>query len=261
MPPPPRSAPPPPESSDPASTGQWELPSIPSGSLDFGDSGATSDLSASMWSEDSTIYPPAAPPSAMSAQPSISSKPPPPAGVPRGPAPVPEAISKEKLLTLHASVGIYVADAAAALHERSKREAPESSSHEGFVSRALSMVHNASPPQGPGEYGFLIYARTAAQVTTDVGEIMPGDIAVIETAKLKGHKGLHTYSMNVGEGVPCVGIVSEFDSKKSKFKTLQAGQRGGQAIVESVSYRLEDLKSGTIKVSPAFRIVPGVVLD
>jgi hypothetical protein len=48
---------PPQESSDLAGSSQWELPSIPSGSLDLG----TGELSGSMWSEDSTAYPPAVP--------------------------------------------------------------------------------------------------------------------------------------------------------------------------------------------------------
>ncbi|KAH9985838.1 hypothetical protein BJV77DRAFT_1071221 [Russula vinacea] len=77
---------------------------------------------------------------------------------------------------------------------------------------------------------------------------MPGDVVVLDGAKLKGYKGLHTYSMSAGERAPCMGIVSEFDVKKLKLKALQASQRVGQATVESVSYRLDDLKSGTIKV-------------
>ncbi|KAI0278457.1 hypothetical protein BC826DRAFT_1113370 [Russula brevipes] len=64
----------PPESSDLAGTGQWELPSIPSGGLDLGHSIA--DLSGSMWSDDSTAYPPAS----LSPPP-----PPPPTGAPPQP--------------------------------------------------------------------------------------------------------------------------------------------------------------------------------
>jgi hypothetical protein len=59
-----RSAPPPPpsihETSNPSDSviSQWELPSIPTASLDF--SGNPPDLSLSTWSEDSTTYPPPA---------------------------------------------------------------------------------------------------------------------------------------------------------------------------------------------------------
>jgi hypothetical protein len=72
--PPTRSAPPPPppihETSNLSDsvTSQWELPSIPTASLDF--SGNTPDLSLSTWSEDSTTY---APPADVSTTPPGSS--------------------------------------------------------------------------------------------------------------------------------------------------------------------------------------------
>ncbi|KAH9168717.1 hypothetical protein EDB89DRAFT_1562439 [Lactarius sanguifluus] len=248
--PPPRSAPPVPESLEPASTGQWELPSIPSGSLDFGDSGATSDLSASRWSEDSTSYPSPAPRS--SAPPPA----PPPTAVPprlsveqpRAYAGVPARMSVDELRAVWGRVGVHVAEAAGALLERSKHKLVGNGSYEGFVAEALAEVPNALASYGPGEYGFLVYAQTAAQVHTRLADIMPGDVVVLDGARFKGHKGLHTYSMSAGESAPCMGVVSEFDPKKLKLRALQANQRVGQATVESVSYRLEDLKSGTIKV-------------
>ncbi|KAI0301130.1 hypothetical protein B0F90DRAFT_1668005 [Multifurca ochricompacta] len=249
-PPPPRTAPPPPESYDLAGTGQWELPSIPSGSLDLGDSGAISDLSASMWSEDSTAYPATAlSTSAPLAHPSTSA-PPQSVGQPRGPAGAgPGRMTADELRAVWGRVGVHVAEAASGLLERSKRTLVGNGSYEGFIAEALALVHNASPPNGPGEYGFLVYAQTAAQVHTRLADIMPGDVVVLENAKLKGHKGLHTYSMSAGESTPCMGIVSEFDAKKLKLRALQANQRVGQATVEAVSYRLEDLKGGTIKPS------------
>ncbi|KAH8989107.1 hypothetical protein EDB92DRAFT_1799831 [Lactarius akahatsu] len=248
--PPPRSAPPAPESLESASTGQWELPSIPSGSLDFGDSGATSDLSASRWSEDSTSYPLPAPRS--SAPPPA----PPPTAVPprlsgERPQPyagVPARMTVDELRAVWGRVGVHVAEAAGALLERSKHKLVGNGSYEGFVAEALAGVPNALASYGPGEYGFLVYAQTAAQVHTRLADIMPGDVVVLEGARFKGHKGLHTYSMSAGESAPCMGVVSEFDPKKLKLRALQANQRVGQATVESVSYRLEDLKSGTIKV-------------
>ena len=33
---------------------------------------------------------------------------------------------------------------------------------------------------------------------------MPGDV-VLDGAKLKGYKSLHTYRMSAGEGAPCMG--------------------------------------------------------
>ena len=217
---------PPRESSDLASSGQWELPSIPSGSLDLG----TGDLSGSMWSEDPTAYPAPAVPS----RPSMST--PPPALLvgqrPRTPAavPVPPQMTSDDLRALWGRVGIHVGEAASGLLERSKRTLVGNGSYEGFISEALAQVPNALPPQSPGEYGILIYAQTAAQVHTRVTDIMPGDVVVLDAAKLKGHKGLHSYSMSAGENAPCMGVVSEFDVKKLKLKALQANKRVGQVV-------------------------------
>ena len=230
--PPPRTAPPVPELSESVvATGPWELPSIPSSSLEFGDGGATSDLSASMWSEDSTAYPSTAP--RGSAPPTA----PPPAVPPRlsleQPRPLasaPARMTVDELRTVWGRVGFHVAEAAGALLERSKHKLVGNGSYEGFVAEALAEVPNASAAQGPGEYGFLVYAQTAAQVHTRLADIMPGDVVVLEGAKFKGHKGLHSYSMSAGESAPCMGVVSEFDPKKLKLRALQANKRVGQAV-------------------------------
>jgi hypothetical protein len=224
--PPPRSAPPAPDLTESVVASQWELPSIPSSSLEFGDSGATSDLSASMWSEDSTAYPPPAAP--RSAPPTA----PPPAVPPRLSLeqPRPARLSVDELRTVWGRVGVHVAEAAGALLERSKHQLVGNGSYEGFVAEALAEVPNASAAQGPGEYGFLVYAQTAAQVHTRLADIMPGDVVVLESAKFKGHKGLHSYNMSAGVSAPCMGVVSEFDPKKLKLRALQANKRVGQAV-------------------------------
>lgn len=235
-----------------ASTGQWELPSIPSGSLDLGlgDSGMTSDHSASRWSEDSTAYPPAA--AAAAAQLSAASPPP---GAPPRPAQgvgqgqpraststaaaaavgAPVRPTTEELRGVWYRVGVHVAEAALALLERSKRTLVGNGSYESFIAEAMAQVPNASPPSNPGEYGLLIYAQTGAQVHTRLTDIMPGDVVVLEGAKLKGHKGLSAYSVSVGgEGTPCMGVVSQFDARKLKLKALQANQKVGQAVSENL---------------------------
>jgi myosin tail region-interacting protein MTI1 len=241
-PPPPRAAPPPPELSDSAGAGgsgigQWELPSIPSGSLDFGDSiGIANDLSASMWSEDSTAYPP----TATTVTAPSSAPPPPPTSIPphsvqpRAPVGPPARMTADELRAAWERVGQYVADSASGLLERSKRTLVGNGSYEGFVAEALAQVPNASPPHAPGEYGFLVYAQTGAQVHTRLADIMPGDVIVLRGARLKGHKGLQSYNMSAGESTPCVGVVSDFDAKKVKLKALQANQRVGQTVRTNV---------------------------
>jgi myosin tail region-interacting protein MTI1 len=214
---------------------------IPSGSLDFGDSsGAMSDLSASMWSEDSTAYPSPPPSSAPppTAPPTVI---PPPHSVtaaqPRASVVgAPVRMTVDELRAVWERVGMYVAEAASGLLERSKRTLVGNGSYEGFVAEALAQVPNASPPHASGEYGFLVYAQTGAQVHTRLADIMPGDVVVLRSAKLKGHKGLQSYSMSTGEGTPCVGVVSEFDAKKLKLRALQANQRVGQAVRTALGF-------------------------
>jgi myosin tail region-interacting protein MTI1 len=193
-----RSVHPPQESSGPAGRGQRELPSISSGLPDLG----TGELSGSMWSKGSTAYPPAVP-----SRLSISTPPPPLTGVARqrpvgqrsrAPAAVPTQMTSDDLCALWGRVGVYVGEAASRLLERSKRTLVGNGSYEGFIAEALALVPNALPPQSPGEYGILIYAQTAWQVHTRVADILSGDVVVLDAAKLKGHKGLHTYSLSAG---------------------------------------------------------------
>jgi hypothetical protein len=78
-----------------------------------------------------------------------------------------------------------------------------------------------------------------------------GDIAAFYDAKLKGKKGLSSYTQNVGSvEEPLVGIVSESETKKHKLRVLQV-ERG---VPEEVSYRCDDLKSGRVVVSPFSRL-------
>ena len=208
------------EPSDLAATGQWEHPSFSSGSLNLHDSG---DLSASRWSEDSTTYPPAAPP--------LAPHPPPASGQHRAaPVAVSARVTADELRAVWSRVGTHVAEAASGLFERSKLTLVGTGSYEGFIAEALAHVPNAAPPHRPGEYGFLIYAQTGAKVHTRLTDIMPGDVVVLEGAKLKGHKGLQSYSQSVGGASPCMGVVREFDAKKLKLRALQANQRVGQAV-------------------------------
>jgi hypothetical protein len=139
-------------------------------------------------------------------------------------------VTADELRALWFRVGAQVGEAASRLHERSKRTLVGDGSYESFIAEAFSQVPNVLLPRRPGEYGILIYAQTGPQVHTRLTDVMPGDIAVLDGARLKGYKGLHTYSISAGEGTPCMGVVSEFDVKKLKLKVLQANQRVGQAV-------------------------------
>ncbi|KIP05315.1 hypothetical protein PHLGIDRAFT_74505 [Phlebiopsis gigantea 11061_1 CR5-6] len=146
-------------------------------------------------------------------------------------------------------VGVQIHEIATTLYERSKRSLIGDGTFVGFVSTVLNEVPNASKPVPPyTSFGYLIYEQVGSSVHVRAYEIMPGDIITLHDAKLKGHKGIQIYHQNVGINEPVCAIIGDYENKKSKVKVFQANQRVGQESVESVSYRLEDLKSGTVKV-------------
>ncbi|KAI0754794.1 hypothetical protein C8Q80DRAFT_1141149, partial [Daedaleopsis nitida] len=241
-PPPPRAARPPARA--PPGHQAGEASSIPS--IDFG---GETDLSLSgQWSEDSTSYPPTTPGKSPVA--SIPSEPPTQPPAPNAPV-QPRAeqhLTPDELQTHWGRVGVQVHEISAAFYEKSKKSVVGDGSYRGFVNTVLSHVPNAAQPTDSlDSFGYLVYSQSAAAVHRRVSDIMPGDVAVVYDAKFKGHKGLQSYHQSVGVGEPLVGIVGDFESKKSKVKVYQANQHVGQQSVESVSYRLEDLKSGSVK--------------
>jgi len=226
--------------SDPTDiSSQWELPSIPNSSLDM-DGG--NDLSMS-WTDAAEPISPTTP---------LSSQPPPPARN-RGSVllPMERQLSADDLMALWGRVGVQVCEVATSMFEKSKKTVVGDGTYSGFIQSVLATVPNAAPaPTAAGEYGYLIYVQNGPSVQKRVSDIMPGDIVEIVDAKLKGHKGLQTYHQSVGVAgsEPLVGVVGEFEPKKSKIRVFHANQHVGQQSVESVSYRLEDVKSGLIKV-------------
>ncbi|KAG1732307.1 hypothetical protein EDB19DRAFT_1734733 [Suillus lakei] len=244
FPPPP---PPPPSAIDPpeqmASSAQWELPSIPQAASEFGDE---ADLASSRFSEDSTFHGSTLTSTRKSDSRRTSGQ---------TARPVDQQLGTDDLMALWGKIGVQVVESATGLFEKSKRSLVGDGSYGGFVKAVFAQVPDAQRVSGEGEdWGYLIYVQTAGSVQRRVADILPGDVIAFWDAKLKGHKGLHTYSQTVGAGEngPFVGVVSEVESKKSKVRVWQANQHVGQQTVENVSYRLEDLKSGVVKV---FRVM------
>ncbi|CAA7262841.1 unnamed protein product [Cyclocybe aegerita] len=268
-PPPTRSAPqvpegpvpPTPDTKDSISS-QWELPSIPTST--FGFEGGEPDLSLS-WTD-------AGEPSSVSSSTQLPSSPPPPPPPAkqqqqRKASIVDKPLSADELMGVWGRVGVQVCEVATTLFERSKKALIGDGTYAGFVVAVLAGVPNAAsipvlvnrsstssspdPSASSNEhtYGYLVYVQNGASVQRRASEIMPGDIVEIHDAKLKGHKGIQMYHQNVGgDGETLIGIVGEFEAKKSKIRVFHANQHVGQQTVESVSYRLEDLKSGLVKV-------------
>ncbi|KAF7332553.1 Sh3 domain-containing protein [Mycena kentingensis (nom. inval.)] len=246
--PPPRSAPPPAPvvhtpsdmSESMTASSAWELPSIPTTeAIDFG-----GGIDTTFAVEGSSGVPS---PMIKSAHPQSSQQPP----------AVKHAevhYTADELMAIWGRAGVHLCETATQLFEKSKKTLVGDGTYAGFVNAALRDTPNAATPIPPApSWGYLVYSQSAGAVQKRLSDIMPGDIVALFDAKFKGHKGLATYSQTVGAGEPLVGIVSEFEGKKSKVRVFQANQHVGQQTVEAVSYRLEDLKSGLVKV---YRVLP-----
>ena len=215
---PPRAAPPPPappsDTPDAMTMSQWELPPIPNSSLDMETSVA--DLSPSSWSEgfDTEETPEEKVVETSKARRQSGS-----------------SMTADQLTAAWGRVGVQVCEAAVELFEKSKKTVVGDGSYVGFVNAVLDRVPNASVvEEDASSFGYLIYGQTGSSVTKRAADIMPGDIITLHDAKLKGHKGIHTYNQSVGEGTPVVAVVGEYEPKKSKIKAYQASQHVGSQV-------------------------------
>ncbi|KIY45192.1 hypothetical protein FISHEDRAFT_67131 [Fistulina hepatica ATCC 64428] len=142
-------------------------------------------------------------------------------------------------------VGVQVCEVATSLYERSKKSLVGNGSYQSYVDATLREVPGVRPAP---EEAYLIYWQTGGTVHRRATEIMPGDVTVLRDVRFKGHKGLQAYNQVVGQDGDVIGIISEYEVKKCKLRVFQANQHVGQQTVEVVSYRLDDLKNGDVKV-------------
>jgi len=99
----------------------------------------------------------------------------------------------------------------------------------GFVHATISQVAHAAPITSES-YGFLTYVQNGSSVQRRSSDILPGDIVVLRDAKFKGHKGLQNYVQNVGVSEAVVGVICDFEVKRSKVRVFQANQHVGQQV-------------------------------
>jgi hypothetical protein len=134
-------------------------------------------------------------------------------------------------------VGVQVCEVATTLFERSKKGLIGDGTYPGFVRAVIKEVPNAVLTS---DYGYVIYKQSGGSVQKRASDIMPGDLIELSDAKFKGHKGLQAYHQNVGTEEPMIGVVSEFEPKKSKIKAFHANQHVGQqvSIFTGFSYTL-----------------------
>jgi len=221
--PPARVVPPPPAPPGPAKkdslSSQWELPSLSSPSLEFSEG---PDLSLS-WTD-------AAPPARKSPATSKRRSIPPPQPIPVPVAVAERQLSADELMAVWGRVGVQICEVATTLYDKSKKTLIGDGTYEGFVHTVLAEVPNACLPESDSDsetWGYLVYAQTGNAVLKRLSDILPGDVVELQDARLKGHKGLQVYNQIVEHAV---GVVSEFEPKKSKVKAFQTNQHVGQQV-------------------------------
>lgn len=100
---------------------------------------------------------------------------------------------------------------------------------------------------GTRAYGALVYSNMANASTQQHDVIRPGDIVSFRNSKFQGkHGAMHAkYSAEVGKP-DHVAIVAEWDGTKKKLRAWEQGRENKKVKLES--YKLDDLRSGEVKV-------------
>jgi len=171
--------------------------------------------------------------------------------------PPPEPYDISKLQALSHSLGPQIVSRAKAKEDEKGFKGVEGS---GFVKTIIQSLGNALEPVG-STFGQVIYhcdvihdSKGSQPEIRIKDDVRPGDIVASYGASFKG-KGIGHNSMTLGSLLtPHAGVVSENDIKKNKFKAF--GVFNGK--VELLSYRLDELKSGSIVV---YRVLDKAFLD
>ncbi|KAG8754040.1 hypothetical protein FRC14_005438 [Serendipita sp. 396] len=235
--------PPPPPSTNLESSGQWELPAIPSGSFDLGGPSTSSMLAEQdpSWTkverDDHLSVAPTVRPTSEAVTPSEPFS-----------GPSPSRLSAEALLALAHHQGPRILQSAQQVQEKSKRLVIGDGSSPSFLYMVLAPTGASTT-----SLGHLIYAQNGGSIQKRLSDILPGDVVALYDAKFKGHKGglgLGNYSASWGtETEPILGVVIEFEGKKSKIRAFAVNQHpNAYPTIDTPSYKLDDLKSGTVKV-------------
>ncbi|KAI4867064.1 hypothetical protein F4820DRAFT_446405 [Hypoxylon rubiginosum] len=125
-------------------------------------------------------------------------------------------------------------------------------SSQALVLELLKPLKDALLPVGTRAYGALVYSNMANASTQLNDEIRSGDVISIRNAKFQGKHGpMHAkYSMEVGKP-DHVAIVAEWDGTKKKVRAWEQGRESKK--VKQESFKLEDLRSGEVKI---WRVMP-----
>jgi hypothetical protein len=123
---------------------------------------------------------------------------------------------------------------------------------QGLVMELLRPLKGALLPVGSRSYGALVYSNMANASTQQHDVIRAGDIVSFRNSKFQGKHGpMHAkYSAEIGKP-DHVAIVAEWDGSKKKLRAWEQGRENKK--VKQESYKLDDLRSGEVKV---WRVVP-----
>lgn len=124
----------------------------------------------------------------------------------------------------------------------------------GFVQAMLASMPGALPSVGYS-FGVLILTQVGpTMMQPQLDEVRPGDCVSCSQADFRGKKGLAPYHMTFGsQSEPTIGIVTECETKKNKLRCIIQSPHNKKGLPDEVSLRLDDLKSGIVKV---FRVPP-----
>ena len=151
------------------------------------------------------------------------------------------------------SIGSAVAKMASDASKQSNAPVGDGSPR-AFVQAILSSIPSALPPVG-SSLGAPILTQVGPTVMDAAGdEVRPGDVVSCTQADFRGKKGLAPYHMTLGsQSDPTTGIVIEVEAKKNKLRCIVQSPNNKKGLPDELSLRLDDLKSGIVKV---FRIAP-----
>ncbi|KAL7934259.1 hypothetical protein V8C35DRAFT_280012 [Trichoderma chlorosporum] len=156
----------------------------------------------------------------------------------------PKAMRQDQMEEAYDTFGRRISAAAIAKKDQVVGDGTASS----FVLEMIRPLEDALLPISTRSYGALVYANMANASTQQHDVIRPGDIITIRNAKFQGKHGpMHAkYSNEVGKP-DHVGVVAEWDGTKKKVRAWEQG-RDGSKKVKQESYKLDDLRSGEVKI-------------
>ncbi len=118
-----------------------------------------------------------------------------------------------------------------------------------FVQHLISQLSSTALPPVGHSLGAPILTQVGPTIMESFDEVRPGDVVSCTTADFRGKKGLAPYHATFGSQTdPTLAIVVEVETKKNKLRCILQSPNNKKVLPDEVSLRLDDLKSGIVKV-------------